>query len=96
MNSRPERVAKKRPHAISISKALGVKGERQSSVRVQLTLKSRYAPKLEELRAKLNCESYAEAVRKAIDFTIILLELTKNAERVYVESADGSRTYVRW
>jgi|GEM_PF-5562566 hypothetical protein len=86
---------KKKPNVVSLKQILGSEGtKRQLSVRVQLTLKAKFAYQLEELRQMMGGVSYAQAVRNSINLASTLLELSGKEGKLFIEHSDGSRTYI--
>jgi hypothetical protein len=63
-------------------------------IRIQLSLRSEYAQRLEWLRRTLGVNSYAEVVREALRKTEQLAKIVEPQDKLYVEKPNGERTYI--
>jgi len=63
-------------------------------VRVQLSLRSEFAERLERLRRKSGVASYAEVVRDALKRHDQIEQLLGPDDKLCIERSDGSRTYL--
>jgi hypothetical protein len=69
-------------------------GKKGRYIRIQLSLRSEYAQRLEWLRGVLGVNSYAEVVREALRKTEQLAKIVGPHDKLYVEKPDGERTYI--
>lgn len=79
--------------ASSMQQALAAE-EVISSVRIQLTLKPKWAEKVETLRNRLDVDSYSDAIRDAVDYRLKMLDLLDPNDKLVVEKANGQKYYV--
>ena len=78
---------------MSISEALGDKKQvsEGTSVRFQLTLKARYASRVEAVRVDSDCDSYTDVFRDAFDFYELARGCLNKGGKVVLEEANGDR-----
>ena len=69
------RSGRNRKLAASMHQALSEADDAFGSVRIQLTLKPKWAEKVETLRNRLDVDSYSDVIRDAVEYRLKMLDL---------------------